>query len=65
MRALNTHEEPEREIEGLWASISRLSAANLRISESPDLAAVLHEALEPLRQGVHQFPPPGVKHVPS
>ena len=29
MGALNTQEEPEREIEALWESISRLSAANL------------------------------------
>ena len=44
MGALSTHEEPEREIEALRASISRLSAANLGISESPDLETVLHEA---------------------
>ena len=59
MGALNTHEEREREIEAPRASISRLSAANLRISESPDLETVLHEALEPLRQSVHQIPPRG------
>ena len=39
--ALNIREEPEREIEALRACISQLSAANLRISESPDLATVL------------------------
>ena len=54
MGALNTHEEREREIEALRAAISRLSAANLRISECPDLETVLHEALEPRRQDVHQ-----------
>ena len=46
MGALNTHEEPEREIEALLASLSRLSAANLRVSDSPDLKPVLREALE-------------------
>ena len=49
--ALNTHEEWEREIEALRVSIARLSATNLRISESPDLETIPHEALEPLRQG--------------
>ena len=49
MGALNTHEERKREIEALRASISRLSAANLRISESPDLETVLGEALEGAR----------------
>ena len=53
MGALNTREEGEGEIEELRASISRLSATNLRISDSPDLETVLHEALEPRRQGVH------------
>ncbi|MDE2667676.1 MAG: hypothetical protein OXI69_16155 [Acidobacteriota bacterium] len=56
---MNNQEEPEREIEALWESISRLSAANLRISESSDLETVLREALESLRQGVHQLPPLG------
>ena len=46
---MNTHDERKREIEALRASISRLSAANLRISESPDLETVLHEALEGAR----------------
>lgn len=46
---MNTGEEPEREIEALRVSISRLSVANLRISESPGLETVMHEALE----GVH------------
>ena len=54
MGALNTHEEREREIEALRASISRLSAANLRINESPDIETVLHETIELLRQGVPQ-----------
>ena len=49
---VNTHEEPERETEALRASHSRLSAARLRSSDSPDLESVLHEALESLRQGV-------------
>ena len=65
MGALNTREEPEGEIEALRASISPLRTANLRISESPGLETVLHEALEPLRQGVHQIPPLGVTHMPS
>lgn len=52
MGALNTDEEPDREIEALGASISRLSAASLCISESPDLETVLPEAQEPLRLGV-------------
>ncbi len=43
---MNTHKEREGEIEALRASISRLSAANLRISESPDLETILREALE-------------------
>ena len=47
--ALKTREERVREIEALRASISRLSAANLRISESPDLETVLREALEGAR----------------
>ena len=64
MGALNTREEGEREIKALRTSISRLSAANLRISESPDLETVLHEAQEPLRQGVHHLLPPGVKQIP-
>lgn len=42
----------------LRASISRLSARNLHISESLDLESVLHEALEPLRTNVHQIHPP-------
>ena len=37
MGALNTHEERKREIEVRRAAISRLSAANLRISGSSDL----------------------------
>ena len=49
MGALNAHEERKREIEVLRASISRLSAANLRISESPDLETVLREVLEGAR----------------
>ena len=61
---MNTHEEPKRKIEALRVSISRLSATNLRISESPDLETVLREALEPLRQGVHQLPSMGVKQMP-
>ena len=65
MGALNTHEEREREIEALRASISRLSAANLRISESPDLETALCKVLEGLRQGVHQLPSLGVKQMPS
>ena len=65
MGTLNADEEREREIEALRATISQLSPANLRISESPDLEATLHEALEPLRQGVRQFPPPGAKDVAS
>ena len=65
MGALNTHEEREREIEALRTSISRLSAANLRIRDSSDLKTVPQEALEFLRQGVYQLPPRGVKDVAS
>ena len=46
---MNSHDELRREIEALRARISRLGAANPRISESPDLATVLREALEGAR----------------
>ena len=46
---MNTQEEREREIEAFRTSLSRLSAANLRISESPDLDTVLLEALKGAR----------------
>ena len=62
--ALNTYKEREREIKALRAPISRLSTTNFRISESPDLETVLREALEPLRQGVHQLPSMGVRQMP-
>ena len=62
---LNTHPEPEREIEELRASVSRLSVANLRVSESPDIETVLREAPESLRQGVHQIPPLGATQMAS
>ncbi|MCY3777681.1 MAG: hypothetical protein OXH11_17030 [Candidatus Aminicenantes bacterium] len=60
---MNTHEEPERETEALRASHSRLSAANLRVSESPDVETVMREAPESLRQGVRWIPPLGVKQM--
>ena len=48
-----TVERPQRtakkEIETLRACISRVGAANLRISESPDQIVVLHEAVEGAR----------------
>ena len=62
---MNTHEEGELEIEALRVSTSLLSGADLRIGESPDLETVLREALESLRQGVHRFPPLGVRQMPS
>ena len=46
---MNTHDELRKEIKALRACISRLSAANLHTSESPDLRTVLHEALEGAR----------------
>ena len=46
---MNNHDEPRQEIETLRACISRLGAANLRISESPDLTTVLREAPEGAR----------------
>ena len=49
MGAMNTHEERAREIEALLAAISRLSAATVRIRESPVLETVLHEAMEGAR----------------
>ena len=62
---MNTHEEPEREIEAVRLSLSRLSVASLRISESLDLETVLHGALEPLRQRAHQILPLGVTPMAS
>lgn len=64
MGAVNTHEEGEREIEALRASLSWVSFASLRISESPGLETVLREALEPLGQGGHQLSPPGGSPMP-
>ena len=46
------------------ACISRLSAVNQCLSESPDLATVLREALKLLGQRVRQFPLLGVKQMP-
>ena len=51
MGALNTHEEREREIEALRASISRLSAANLRFSKSPDLEPSRKRRWNPFARG--------------
>ena len=65
MGVLNTHEESEQEIEPLRASISRLSAASLHMSESPELETLLHEVLESRRQDVHQIRPLGVTPLPS
>ena len=62
---MNGHNGQRKEIEVLRACISWVGAANLRISESPDLTTVLREALEPLGQAVRQFPPLGVKAVSS
>ena len=51
MGSFNTHEEREREIEALRASISRLSAANLRFSKSPDLEPSRKRRWNPFARG--------------
>ena len=48
---MNGHNERGQEIKALRACISRLGEADLRISESPDLATALREALKPHGQG--------------
>ena len=48
---MNSDNKLRQEFEALLARISRLGEADLRISESPDLATVLREALEGARCG--------------